>query len=428
MIIKRLEDLKDEDLRALLSRDVGLQDVLTAVNDIIVDVGSKGDEALFKYTEKFEGAQIDDLRVSQEEIDESYDLVEERLLEALTEASDNIYHFHSQQKEHGFWMNEVSPGVSVGQKVVPLDSIGAYVPGGRAAYPSSALMNVIPAKVADVPRIVVCTPPKKDGSVTPLTLVAADMAGADEIYKLGGAQAIAAMAFGTETIERVDKIVGPGNVYVTAAKMLMRGTVEIDFPAGPSEILIIADRTADPGVIAADMIAQGEHDPKSISVLVSLDDLLASAVAEELQIQAPTAARSEIVKESLNHSAILVANDVDEAVDFSNAFAPEHLEIITSDPIGVLRSIRHAGSVFLGKYTPVAAGDYASGTNHVLPTAGHARVFSGLNVDHFTKKITVQMITDEGLLGLEDTITTLAEAEGLTAHAESVRRRLEPKV
>jgi histidinol dehydrogenase len=254
------------------------------------------------------------------------------------------------------------------------------------------------------------------------------MAGADEIYKLGGAQAIAAMAFGTETIERVDKIVGPGNVYVTAAKMLMRGTVEIDFPAGPSEILIIADRTADPGVIAADMIAQGEHDPKSISVLVSLDDLLASAVAEELQIQAPTAARSEIVKESLNHSAILVANDVDEAVDFSNAFAPEHLEIITSDPIGVLRSIRHAGSVFLGKYTPVAAGDYASGTNHVLPTSGHARVFSGLNVDHFTKKITVQMITDDGLLGLEDTITTLAEAEGLTAHAESVRRRLEPKV
>jgi histidinol dehydrogenase len=222
VIIKRLEDLKDEDLRALLSRDVGLQDVLTAVNDIIVDVGSKGDEALFKYTEKFESAQIDDLRVSQEEIDESYDLVEERLLEALTEAADNIYHFHSQQKEHGFWMNEVSPGVSVGQKVVPLDSVGAYVPGGRAAYPSSALMNVIPAKVADVPRIVVCTPPKKDGSITPLTLVAADMAGADEIYKLGGAQAIAAMAFGTESIERVDKIVGPGNVYVTALQALAR--------------------------------------------------------------------------------------------------------------------------------------------------------------------------------------------------------------
>jgi histidinol dehydrogenase len=254
------------------------------------------------------------------------------------------------------------------------------------------------------------------------------MAGADEIYKLGGAQAIAALGLGTESLERVQKIVGPGNVYVTAAKMLLRGSVEIDFPAGPSEVLILADRTADPGVIAADMIAQGEHDPKSISVLVSLDDLLASAVIEELSIQAAGAARSEIVKQSLEHSAVLVANDMDEAVDFCNAFAPEHLEIITKDPMDVLRYIRNAGSVFLGKYTPVAAGDYASGTNHVLPTSGYARVFSGLNVDHFTKKISVQMITDDGLLRLEDTITTLAEAEGLKAHAESVRRRLEPKV
>lgn len=325
-------------------------------------------------------------------------------------------------------MSEASPGVLVGQKIVPLDSVGAYVPGGRAAYPSSALMSVIPAKVADVPRIVVCTPPKEDGSINPLTLAAADMAGADEIYKLGGAQAIAAMALGTESIERVDKIVGPGNVYVTAAKMLTRGSAEIDFPAGPSEVLILADRTADPGVIAADMIAQGEHDPKSISVLVSLDDLLASAVAEELNIQVESAARFEIVKLSLDNSAVLVADDMDEAIDFVNAFAPEHLEIITKEPMNVLRSIRHAGSIFLGKYTPVAAGDYASGTNHVLPTSGYARIFSGLNVDHFTKKISLQMITDEGLLGLEDTIITLAEAEGLVGHAESVRRRLEPKV
>ena len=211
----------------------------------------------------------------------------------------------------------------------------------------------------------------------------------------------------------MQKIVGPGNVYVTAAKMLLRGSVEIDFPAGPSEVLILADRTADPGVIAADMIAQGEHDPKSISVLVALDDLLASAVIEELSIQAAGAARSEIVEQSLEHSAVLLANDMDEALDFCNAFAPEHLEIITKDPMDVLRYIRNAGSVFLGKFTPVAAGDYASGTNHVLPTSGYARVFSGLNVDHFTKKITVQMITDDGLLGLEDTITTLAEAEGL---------------
>jgi len=428
MITKMLSELKDEDLQALLSRDVGITDVLSAVNEIIMEVGNKGDEALFKYTEKFEGARLDDLRVSEEEIDAAYDLVEERLMEALSDAADNIRQFHNLQKERDLWMTEIAPGVSVGQKVVPLDSVGAYVPGGRASYPSSALMNVIPAKVAGVSRIVVCTPPKLDGSVTPLTIVAADMAGADEIYKLGGAQAIAAMGLGTESLERVQKIVGPGNVYVTAAKMLLRGSVEIDFPAGPSEVLILADRTADPGVIAADMIAQGEHDPKSISVLVALDDLLASAVIEELSIQAAGAARREIVEQSLAHSAVLLAGDMDEALDFCNAFAPEHLEIITKDPMDVLRYIRNAGSVFLGKFTPVAAGDYASGTNHVLPTSGYARVFSGLNVDHFTKKISVQMITDDGLLGLEDTITTLAEAEGLKAHAESVRRRLEPKV
>ena len=427
MIYKRLEELTDEDLGGLLSREIGIQDVLASVNEILMDVGSKGDEALFRYTEKYEGAKLDNLRISQEEIDAAYESVDEQLLESLALAAENIFKFHSEQKDHGFWMTEVSPGVHVGQKVVPLDSVGAYVPGGRAAYPSSALMNVIPAKVANVPRIVVCTPPKSDGSVTPLTLVAADMAGADEIYKLGGAQAIAAMAFGTDTIERVNKIVGPGNVYVTAAKMLMRGTVEIDFPAGPSEVLIIADRTADPGVIASDMIAQGEHDPKSLSVLVALDELLASAVVEELAMQTEASTRKEIVQQSLEHSAVLVANDLDLAVDFSNAFAPEHLEIITNDPMEVLRFIRHAGSVFLGKYTPVAAGDYASGTNHVLPTSGYARIFSGLNVDHFMKKITVQLITDDGLQGLMETITTLAEAEGLKAHAESVRRRIEPK-
>jgi histidinol dehydrogenase len=428
MITKMLSDLKDEDLRALLSRDVGISDVVSAVNEIVMDVANKGDEALFRYSEKFEGARLDELRVSEDEIDAAYDLVEERLKEALAEAADNIFYFHNQQKERDLWLTEVAPGVSVGQKVVALDSVGAYVPGGRASYPSSALMNIIPAKVAGVSRIVVCTPPKADGSVTPLTLVAADMAGADEIYRVGGAQAIAAMGIGTESIERVQKIVGPGNVYVTAAKMLLRGSVEIDFPAGPSEVLIIADRTADPGVIAADMIAQGEHDPKSISVLVAVDDLLASAVVEELAIQAAGAVRSEIIAQSLEHSAVLVAGDMDEALDFCNAFAPEHLEIMTSDPLAAFRSIRNAGSVFLGKFTPVAAGDYASGTNHVLPTSGYAKTFSGLNVDHFTKKITVQMITDDGLLGLEETITTLAEAEGLKAHAESVRRRLELKM
>jgi histidinol dehydrogenase len=429
MIIKKLEDLNDDDLKVLLSREMGIQDVLPQVNDILMDVGENGDEALLSYTKKFDGASIElqDIRVTQEEIEAAYQAVDERLLDSLMQAAENIVDFHNEQKDKDLWFTEVSPGVIVGQKVVPLDSVGAYVPGGRASYPSSALMNVIPAKVAGVPRIVVCTPPKSDGKVTPLTLVAADMAGADEIYRVGGVQAIAAMAFGTDTIARVNKIVGPGNAYVTAAKMLVRGTVEIDFPAGPSEVLIIADRCADPAVLAADMIAQAEHDPNSIAVLVTEDELLASAVAEEVEIAARDADRAEIVSQSLEHSAVLLSSSLAETVDFTNAFAPEHLEIITADPMAVLRNITSAGSVFLGGFTPVAAGDYASGTNHVLPTSGFARVFSGLNVDHFTKKISVQMITDQGLMRLADTITTLAEAEGLKAHAESVRKRLVPK-
>jgi histidinol dehydrogenase len=428
MLFKRLEELKDEDLKGLLSREVGIQDVLPQVNEILMDVGTNGDEALFRLTEKFEGARLKDLRVSGEEIQAAYEMVDEKLLDSLSQAAENIFAFHQQQREKDFWLTEVSPGVLVGQKVVPLDSVGAYVPGGRATYPSSALMNIIPAKVAGVPRIAVCTPPGSDGSIAPLTLVAADLAGADEIYKLGGAQAIAAMAFGTETIPRVNKIVGPGNVYVTAAKMLIRGTAEIDFPAGPSEVLILADRCADPRVLAADMIAQAEHDPHSIAVLVSADELLAAAVVEETEIVAREAARSEIVIQSLEHSAVLVAGSIEEAIDFANAFAPEHLEIVTSDPMAVLRSIRHAGSVFLGNFTPVAAGDYASGTNHVLPTSGYARAFSGLNVDHFVKKISVQMISENGLRTLADSIVSLAEAEGLKAHAESVRKRLEGRL
>jgi histidinol dehydrogenase len=346
-------------------------------------------------------------------------------MDSLGQAAENIFAFHGEQRERDFWLTEVTPGVLVGQKVVPLESVGAYVPGGRASYPSSALMTVIPAKVAGVPRIVVCTPPGSDGQINPLTLVAADMAGADEIYKLGGVQAVAAMAFGTESIDRVHKIVGPGNVYVTAAKLLVRETVEIDFPAGPSEVLIIADRSADPGVLAADMIAQAEHDPNSMAVLVTTDELMAQAVAEEMYIQAEAAARQEIVKQSLEHCAVLVASSLEDAVDFSNAFAPEHLEIITVNPMEVLEDVQNAGSVFLGGFTPVAAGDYASGTNHVLPTSGYARVFSGLNVDHFTKKITVQMISEDGLHALKNSIVPLAEAEGLFAHAESVKRRLE---
>jgi len=427
MLFKRLEELNDQDLKGLLSREVGIQDVLPQVNEILMDVGTKGDEALLRLTEKFEGARLKEIKVGSEEIESAYDAVDEKLLDSLTQAAENIIAFHQDQQEKDFWLTEVSPGVLVGQKVVPLDSVGAYVPGGRASYPSSALMNIIPAKVAGVPRVAVCTPPRSDGSINPLTLVAADLAGADEIYKLGGAQAIAALAFGTETVQKVNKIVGPGNVYVTAAKMLVRGTAEIDFPAGPSEVLILADRCADPKILAADMIAQAEHDPHSIAVLVSVDELLAIAVAEEMEIMAKEAARSEIVSQSLEHSAVLVASSMEEAADFANAFSPEHLEIVTGDPMAALRSVRHAGSVFLGHFTPVAAGDYASGTNHVLPTSGYARTFSGLNVDHFVKKISVQMISEDGLRILSDSIISLAEAEGLKAHADSVRKRLEPR-
>jgi histidinol dehydrogenase len=427
MIFKRLEDLSDQELEGLLSREAGLQEVLPQTGEILAEVRSKGDLALFNYTEKFDKVTLDHLRVSDEEIEAAKQAVDAKVLAALEHAAESIFAFHDEQREKDLWFTEISPGVMVGQKTVPLDSVGVYIPGGRAAYPSSALMSIIPAKVAGVPRIAACTPPGKDGSVPALVLAACDLAGADDIYKLGGAQAIAAMALGTESIAKVDKIVGPGNVYVTAAKMLVRGTVEIDFPAGPSEVLILADRSANPRIIAADMIAQAEHDPQSVSVTVSWDELLASAVAEEVQMQAGSAARAAIVGESLERSAILIAGSTEEAVDFCNAFAPEHLEIMTADPMGIFKSIRHAGSVFLGAYTPVAAGDYASGTNHILPTSGYARSFSGLNVDHFCKKMTVQMIDEEGLKRLEDTITTLAEAEGLGAHAQSVRKRFEQR-
>jgi histidinol dehydrogenase len=427
MISKRLEELNDTDLNWLLSRQTGIQDVLAKANEIIADVASNGDKALLKYTEKFDGAKLESLQVTEEEIALAYDAVDDNLVASLEQAAQNIFAFHDEQRDCDFWLTEVSPGVRVGQKVVPLDSVGAYVPGGRASYPSSAFMTIIPAKVAGVSRIVVCTPPDNQGGIKPLTLVAADMAGADEIYKLGGVQAIAAMAFGTESIDRVHKIVGPGNVYVTAAKLLVREAVEIDFPAGPSEVLIIADRTADPAIIASDLIAQSEHDPSSIAVLVTTDDLIAQAVSEQMDIQTKAADRKEIVEQAMEHCAILAASSLDEAIDFSNAFAPEHLEVITSNPMEVLEDIQNAGSVFLGGFTPVAAGDYASGTNHVLPTSGYARVFSGLSVDHFTKKITVQMISEDGLRSLENSIVSLAKAEGLFAHAESVVRRLDKK-
>lgn len=424
MIVKKLNELSSEDLKVLLSREIGIQDVLQRVNDIVMDVAENGDEALRRYTEQFEGVRIESFRVSEDEIEEAYDAVDETSLNALELAAQNIYAFHDEERTKDLWLYQVAPGVVAGQKVVPLESVGAYVPGGRAAYPSSALMCVIPAKVAGVERVVVCTPPDRAGRIAPLTLAAADIAGADEIYKLGGAQAIAAMAIGTESIERVEKIVGPGNVYVTAAKMLVRGSVEIDFPAGPSEVLIIADSSADPEFIAADMIAQAEHDPSSIAVVVTTSEPLIRAVETEISSQMEKAERRDIVQASLERCALLLADSMDDAMAFSNAFAPEHLELMVKDPLDALNMVRNAGSVFLGHYTPVAAGDYATGTNHVLPTAGYAKIFSGLNIDAFTKKISIQSMTADGLESLADAIIKMAESEGLRAHAESVRIRM----
>ena len=422
--MKKLSELDEGEARGLLSRGLDVQSVMATVVEIVNDVQERGDDALREHTERLDGVRIGKFRVTGDEIEKANEEVPEQLKKALEIAVENIAAFHHQQLDHDLWMTETSPGAMAGQMIVPLDSVGAYVPGGRASYPSSALMTVVPAKVAGVNRVAVCTPPGKDGLVNPLTLVAAEMAGADEIYRVGGVQAVAAMAFGTETISPVQKIVGPGNAYVTAAKLLLRSTVEIDMPAGPSEVLIIADYTAEPEVLASDMIAQAEHDPQSISVLVTDDEDLAIATKAEVEKQAKEAARREIVKKSLNGAAILTAATMEDAVSFSNSFAPEHLEIVVRDPMAVLGKIKNAGSVFLGPYTPVAAGDYASGTNHVLPTSGYARVFSGLNVDSFVKKITVQQISKDGLKLLSDAITILAEAEGLSAHAESVRKRL----
>jgi histidinol dehydrogenase len=321
-------------------------------------------------------------------------------------------------------MIEVDDGVMAGQIIRPLDIVGCYIPGGRAVYPSTILMTVIPAKIAGVSRIICCTPPQPDGSVSDVVLAAARVAGATEIYKVGGAQAVAAMAYGTKTIPKVDKIVGPGNIFVTAAKKLVYGDVDIDFPAGPSEVLIIADETGDPEYIAIDMIAQAEHDPNAACVLVTTSETLALKVDKIVNEQSVQMKRNEIITESLEkYGLILVAPSIDEAIKFSNKYAPEHLIIMTENPEEVVKNITNAGSIFLGELTPVSAGDYGSGTNHVLPTSGCARMYSGLSAESFIKKPTVQRLNDKGVINLNEMVTTLAEYEGLYAHAESFKKR-----
>ena len=425
MLYKKLSELTDEERGRIIGRGGELADVGDTVAVILKDVKQNGDAALREYTKKFDGADIEAIEVSKEEIDEAAKSVDPALLAHLEFAAGNIRKFHEAQMPKKQWFIEISPGIELGQKVTALESVGAYVPGGRASYPSTALMTIVPAKVAGVKNVVMCTPPGKDGIVNPLTLAAAKIAGADHVYRIGGVQAVAGMAYGTETVLKVDKIVGPGNVFVTAAKMQVRDMAEIDFPAGPSEVLIIADDSCNARMAASDMIAQAEHDPNSVSVIITTSEKLAEEVRDEVVRQAAKTLRTEIVATSLENAAVLVADSMDECIEFSNEFAPEHLEIMVEDPDAVLEGIEHAGSIFVGNYSPVPVGDYASGTNHVLPTAGYARIYSGLNIDHFLKSSSIQKISKQGLETLKDSVISIAEKEGLMAHADSVRARFE---
>jgi histidinol dehydrogenase len=408
-----------EPVQWMEKRKAGLQEVRPIVAGIIDEVSKSGDRALIAFTEQFDKVKLQGVAVSRNEIEAAYSKVDEKLVNMVKHAASNIRRFHELQRPNDLWLKEVEPGITLGIKTTPLDRIGAYVPGGRASYPSTALMCAIPAKVAGVKSVVACTP----APVNPLTLVAMDIAGVDEIYQIGGAQAIAAMAIGTESVTPVQKIVGPGNVYVTAAKMMLRDKAEMDFPAGPSEVAIIADDSANPKFVAADVLAQAEHDPNAACILVTDSKQLALAVGKEIERMLPEAERKAIIEKSLANAGYVIADSMDKAVTIINEIAPEHLSIQVRDQMGILSAVRNAGSIFVGPYTAVACGDYASGTNHVLPTAGYAKQYSGLNVAMFCKTSTVQIIDHNGLERLGDTVEGLAKAEGLQAHARSVRIR-----
>ncbi|MDR0913267.1 MAG: histidinol dehydrogenase [Methanobrevibacter sp.] len=402
-----------------------VNNVLNIVQDIITNVKENKDEAIKNYTKTFDKVEINELKVSKEEIAESYGLLDEKVLNALKKAIKNIEKFHRLEipKE---WKAEINTGIEAGQIIRPINSVGCYIPGGRAIYPSTILMTVIPAKIAGVKRIVATSPPQINGKISPAILVAADLAGVDEIYKVGGAQAIAALSYGTQSIKNVEKIVGPGNIFVTAAKKLVYGDVDIDFHAGPSEVLIIADESANPSYIAYDILSQAEHDPNASCFLVTNNEEIAIKTNEEIDRLSKIAVRKDIILESLDkYGKIILTNDIDEAIEVSNKYAPEHLIIATNDDDNVLTKITNAGSIFLGNYSPVAAGDYGSGTNHVLPTSGGASVYSGLSTESFLKKPTVQRITKEGLTKLSNVVVPLAEYEGLIAHSDSVKVRID---
>ena len=400
-----------------------------AVDEILNAVKVKKDAALFEYTEKFDGVKIipETIRVTKEEIEEAYTQVDEEQIDVIRKALVNIRSYHEKQVRYS-WFDSKPDGTLLGQKITPLERVGVYVPGGKAVYPSSVLMNVMPAKVAGVDRIVMTTPPGKDGKVYPVTLVAANEAGVDEIYKVGGAQAIAALAYGTESIQKVDKIVGPGNIFVALAKRTVYGHVSIDSIAGPSEILVLADETANPRYVAADLLSQAEHDELASAILITTSMELAKKVSEEVDGFVAQLSRKEIIRKSLDsYGYILVADNMQDAVDTANEIASEHLEIMTANPFDTMTRIRNAGAIFLGEYSSEPLGDYFAGPNHILPTNGTAKFFSPLSVDDFVKKSSIISYSEEALALVHEDIEKFAKAEKLTAHANSIAVRFEEK-
>ena len=398
-----------------------------AVADILANVKEKGDEALFSYTKEFDKVEItaENIRVTEEEIKEAYEAVDASLLEVIKKALVNIRSYHEKQRQNS-WFTSTENGTMLGQKVTPLNRVGVYVPGGKAVYPSSVLMNIVPAKVAGVPHIVMTTPPGKNGKVNPSTLVAAKEAGADEIYKVGGAQAIGALAYGTASIPKVDKIVGPGNIFVALAKKAVYGHVSIDSIAGPSEILVLADETANPHYVAADLLSQAEHDEMASAILITTSADLAQNVEKEIEGYLKVLSRKEIIEKSLeNFGYILIAEDMDEAIEAANEIASEHMEIVTKNAFEVMMKVRNAGAIFIGEYSSEPLGDYFAGPNHVLPTNGTAKFFSALSVDDFIKKSSIVYYSRSALKEIHKDIIQFATSEQLTAHANSIAVRFE---
>ena len=427
-IVQLNEETRKNILEDLLKRDPNNYTAYeSTVQEIVEDVRKNRDQALFAYTKKFDGADLDssNIRVTEAEFQEAMSQVDPELLTVMKRAMKNIREYHEKQKQYS-WFDSRPDGTLLGQKVTPLSSVGVYVPGGKAAYPSSVLMNIIPAEVAGVPRIVMVTPPDKNGKVNPVTLIAAHLAGATEVYKAGGAQAVAALAFGTESIPRVNKIVGPGNIFVALAKKAVYGHVSIDSIAGPSEILVLADETANPRYVAADLLSQAEHDELASAILVTTSMELAEEVSRQIEVFLQTLSRRDILEKSLeNYGYILVADSMEDAISTANEIASEHLEIVTRNPFEVMTKIQNAGAIFMGEYSSEPLGDYFAGPNHVLPTNGTAKFFSPLGVDDYIKKSSIIYYSREALEPIHKDIETFAEAEHLTAHANSIRVRFE---